>query len=177
MRLMGPRGLVAGPTLIACAVTIIGCSSAPDLKASIPVSHVPVSSAQRAAIAHYYLTKLWTSDGDPSDPRVACPVDALGAARIGGRLRVYTVIHCTSTTPRCAEGGTDYTVGLVADLARTTIVRAQQDDAEMESDAVSGARIYPPSLRSTALNYMNYDGPAWLRNLAAKDLGCPHGFH
>lgn len=104
-------------------------------------------------------------------------MDVLGAAPIGHRLRVYTVVHCMSTTPHCARGGTDYTGGLVVDLAGTSVVGVQQDDAEMEAEVVSEARIYPPSLRSRALSDLDYGGPAWLRNLAAKNVGCPHGFH
>jgi hypothetical protein len=155
------------------AVIAGGCSGAASPAVTGPVPEARVTAAQRAAITRYYLTNLWTSDGNP---HVACPVDVLGAAHIGHRLRVYTVVHCTST-PHCARGGTNYTNGLVVDLAGTSVAGVQQDDAVMESEVVSEARIYPPSLRSRALNDVNYGGPAWLRNLAAKNAGCLHGLH
>jgi hypothetical protein len=137
------------------------------------VPHAPVTSAQRAAITRYYVTRLWLADGYA---RVGCPVAVLGAARIGRRLRVYAVIHCTSATSRCT-GGTDYTEGLVTDLIGTKIVGVKRDDAIDYNGMIAEASIYPPALRSTALNYINYGGPAWLRKLAAEAAGCAQGVH
>lgn len=160
---------VAGVAVLACAVCgCTGAGAAPD---------AAVSAAQRAAISHYYLSKLWPGQGlGPSDgyPRVACPVDVLGAARLGRRLRVYTVVHCTSASKACV-GGTEYTDGLVADLADTTITGIQRDDASGYDGMISEGRIYPPSLRSAALNAINDAGPAWLATQAATAEGCPHG--
>jgi hypothetical protein len=138
-----------------------------------PVPHAPVTSAQLAAIDRYYLARLWLPDGDP---RVGCPVDVLGAARVGRQLRVYTVVHCTSASRHCA-GGVDYTAGLVADLVGTNIVRVQQDDAVGYQGMIAEGSIYPTSVRSTALNDIDNGGPGWLRTLAAKTAGCPDGVH
>jgi len=143
-------------------VTASGCSSVPPAQ---------VTSAQLAAVTHYYLTRLWLPD---DSARVGCPVDVLGAANIGRRLRVYTVVHCTSATARCA-GGSDYTEGLVADLIGTKIVGVKRDDAVDYTGMIAEGDIYPPALRSTALDDINLGGPAWLRSLAAKVTGCPHG--
>ncbi|MGO8960699.1 MAG: hypothetical protein ACLQFR_25485 [Streptosporangiaceae bacterium] len=120
---------------------------------------------------HYYRTRLWLADGYA---RVGCPIAVLGAARIGRRLRVYSVIHCTSVGPQCA-GGTDYTEGLVADLKGTEVVSVKRDDAPSYDGMIAEGSIYPSALRSTALNYINYGGPTWLRKLAAKAAGCPQG--
>ncbi|HEY1917413.1 MAG TPA: hypothetical protein VGH27_17745 [Streptosporangiaceae bacterium] len=162
---------VAGVAVLACAVA--GCSG------FSPPPHAAVSAAQRAAISRYYLSELWPGQGlGPGDgyPRVACPVDVLGAARTGRRLRVYTVVHCTSANQACA-GGTEYTDGLVADLTGTTITGVQRDDAPYYSGMIAESKIYPPALRSAALNDINYAGPAWLATLAATTEGCPHGVH
>jgi hypothetical protein len=137
------------------------------------IPNAPVTSGQRAAISGYYLKNLWLSDGNP---KVACPVDVLGATRTGHGLRVYTVIHCTSATAHCGYG-TDYTEGLVADMTSAAVTDVQRDDAPDYSGMIAEGTIYPLSLRATALGYVNYGGPAWLRNLAAKTAGCPHGVH
>lgn len=147
---------------------VSGCSGSTGA-----VPHAPVTSAQRAALTRYYLARLWLADGYA---RVGCPVAVLGTARIGGRLRVYAVVHCTSVTPQCA-GGTDYTEGLVADLIGTEVVGVKRDDAVYYDGMIAEGNIYPPALRSTALNYINYGGPDWLRTLAARDAGCPQGVH
>jgi hypothetical protein len=134
--------------------------------------HVFVSPAQQAAISRFYVTKLWLGETDESH-RVGCPVDVLGAQRIHRRLRVYTVVVCKSFTAKCAEL-TAYTEGLVADMAGTSVVGVLRDDAPDEEGAVAEATIYPESLRSEALGYMNSGGPSSLYNHAAKMAGCPH---
>jgi hypothetical protein len=144
---------------------------APGYSVLHPVPRAPVSSAQQAAIGRYYLTKLWLPDGNP---QVGCPVDVLGAARFGRRLRVYTVVHCVSASLHCA-GGADYTAGLVTDLVGTKVVRAQEDDAVYYSGMIAEGSIYPASVRSTALSDIDNDGPGWLRELAMKTAGCPDG--
>ncbi len=151
---------VTATLMIAC-----GCSG--------PVPHAHVSSAQQRAITRYYLAKLYLSDGNP---RVGCPVDILGAAHVGGRLRVYTVVHCTSASQNCA-GGLDFTSGLVADLVGTKVVSTEQDDAEGYQGMISEASIYPPSIRSAAINDINSGGPVWLRQAAGVAAGCVHGVH
>lgn len=151
----------AGTALLA-ALTV-GCAGS-----AIP--HARVSLAQRQAISRFYIRKLWLADGSQS---AGCPVDVLGAEVTGGRLRVYTVVHCTSFTAQCAAM-TDYTEGLVADMAGTHVVRVFRDDAIDEAGAVTAAQMYPESLRSLALNYMNYGGPRSLWDLAAKAAGCAH---
>jgi len=165
------RGLASGrraaavTSILTMLVITTGCSLVN------PAPHAPVTSAQRAAITRYYLTKLWLPDGFA---RTGCPVDVLGAARLGQRLRVYTVVHCTSATRGCV-GGSDYTAGLVADLIGTKVVHVEQDDAEGYDGMIAEAGIYPTSVRSTALNDINGGGPAWLRELAARAAGCPNG--
>jgi hypothetical protein len=151
----------AGTTLL--AVLAAGCagSAAP---------HALASLAQRQAISRFYTGKLWLADGSQS---AGCPVDVLGAEVIGGRLRVYAVVHCTSFTAQCAAM-TDYTEGLVADMAGTRVVRVFRDDAVDEAGAVTEAGIYPDSLRPLALNYMSYGGPRSLWDPAAKAAGCTH---
>jgi len=138
-----------------------------------PAPHAHVSPAQLAAVTRYYRMKLWLPDGYA---RVGCPVDVLAAARLGRRLRVYTVVHCTSATRHCV-GGSDYTAGLVADLIGTKVVRVQQDDAEGYDGMIAESSIYPASVRSTALNDIDNGGPGWLRELAAKVACCPGGVH
>jgi hypothetical protein len=135
------------------------------------VPHAPVASSQQTALTHYYLTRLWFADGAA---RVGCPIAVLGAAHIDGRLRIYAVVHCTSVSPQCAAI-TDYTNGLVADLIGTEVVGVKQDDAITSAGMIAEGNIYPAALRSTAFNYMNYGGPAWLRKLAARIAGCPQG--
>ena len=150
--------------LVSLAVLAAGCAE---------TSHPPhafVSPAQRQAITQFYMRKLWLDDGSHS---VGCPVDVLGAQVIQGRLRVYTVVHCISFTAKCADL-TDYTEGLVADMAGTRVARVFRDDAPDESGTITQAQIYPDSLRSLALKYMNYGGPRWLWGRAAKIAGCPH---
>ena len=147
---------------------VSGCSGSTSA-----VPDAAVTSAQRAALTHYYLERLWLADGFA---RVGCPVAVLGAARIGQRLRIYAVVHCTSVTVQCGAG-TDYTEGLVADLIGTNVVGVKRDDAVDYNSMIAEGDIYPPVLRSTALNYINYDGPDWLRKLAARVAGCPQGIH
>jgi hypothetical protein len=147
---------------------LTGCSGSTNV-----VPHFPVTKAQQAALTHYYLQRLWFPDGFA---RVGCPVAILGAARIGQRLRVYAVVHCTSVTAQCAVG-TDYTDGLAADLVGTEVVGVKRDNADDYNGMIAEGDIYPPALRSTALNYINYGGPAWLRKLAARVAGCPKGVH
>jgi hypothetical protein len=101
-------------------------------------------------------------------------VDVLGAAHIGHRLRVYTVVQCSSFGRRCVND-TSFTSGLVAALIGTKVVGVQLDDAEGYQGMVSEASIYPSSLRSAAINYINGDGSASLRQTAADEAGCPHG--
>ena len=153
--------ICAGTTLLAALAA--GCASS-----AIP--HAPVSLAQRQAISRFYIGELWRADGSQS---VGCPVDVLGAEVISGRLRVYTVVHCTSFTAQCAAM-TTYTEGLVADMAGTHVARVFRDDAIDEAGAVTEAEIYPESLRPLALNYMNYGGPHSLWDPAAKAAGCGH---
>jgi hypothetical protein len=130
-----------------------------------------VTATQQESISRYYLARLWNADGFA---RVGCPVAVLGADRIAPRLRVYTVVHCTSVTVQCS-GGTDYTEGLVADLIGTEVVSVKRDDAINYDGMIAQASIYPPALRSAAIDDMNHDGPPWLTSLAAKAAGCPHG--
>jgi len=166
-RLASGRCAGAAAGMLAILPVTAGCSifdAAP---------HAHVSSAQLAAVTRYYRTKVWLPDGYA---RVGCPVDVLGAARFGRRLRVYTVVHCTSATRRCI-GGSDYTSGLVADLIGIKVVRVQQDDAEGYDGMTAEGSIYPASVRSSALNDINNGGPGWLRELAAKAAGCPDGVH
>lgn len=153
--------ICAGTTLLAALAA--GCASS-----AIP--HAPVSLAQRQAISRFYIEELWLADGSQS---VGCPVDVLGAEVMSGRLRVYTVVHCTSFTAQCAAM-TTYTEGLVADMAGIHVVRVFRDDAIDEAGAVKEAEIYPESLRPLALNYMNYRGPHSLWDPAAKAAGCGH---
>jgi hypothetical protein len=101
-------------------------------------------------------------------------VAILGATRVGQDLRVYTVVHCTSVTPRCVDD-TEYTEGLVAGLIGTKVVGVQRDDAPDYASMVAQGNIYPPALRATALSYINNGGPAWLSKLAAQAAGCAHG--
>jgi hypothetical protein len=77
---------------------------------------------------------------------------------------------------QCAVG-TDYTEGLVADLIGTKVVGVKRDDAIDYNGGIAESDHYPPVLRSTAISYMNYGGPAWLRKLAARVAGCPQGVH
>jgi hypothetical protein len=172
------RRRVRRMALVACVLATVGavngCSSAGQR--SVPVGavpHAPVSAAQRASLAHYYLTKLWLPDGFA---RVGCPVDVIGAARTGHELRVYGVVDCTSVTKSC-DVGTQGTSGLVADLVGTDVIHAWQDDAIDEAGLISEAEIYPPSVRSAAVNDINTDGPSWLRTEAARVAGCPEGVH
>jgi hypothetical protein len=164
--------------LAACVLAMLGavdgCSSpGPGTGPVGAVPHAPVSAAQRASLARYYLTKLWLPDGFA---RVGCPVDVIGAAQTGRELRVYAVVDCTSVTRSC-EVGTQGTDGLVADLVGTDVIHAWQDDAIDEAGVISEASIYPPSVRSAAVNDINTDGPRWLRTLAARAAGCPDGVH
>ena len=153
--------ICAGTTLL--AVLAAGCA-----RSAIP--HAPVSLAQQQAISRFYIGNLWLADGSQS---VGCPVDVLGAEAAGGRLRVYAVVHCTSFTAQCAAM-TDYTEGLVADIAGTHVARVFRDDAIDEADTITEAKIYPESLRPLALNYMNSGGPRSLWDPAAKAAGCTH---
>ena len=84
-------------------------------------------------------------------------VDVLGAQRIRGRLRVYTVVVCLSFTAKCADSfaGTE---GLVTDMAGTRVVGVLRDDAQDEEGSAAEATIYPESLRSVALGYINDGG-------------------
>lgn len=166
-RLASGRCAGAAAGMLAMLLVTAGCSvfdAAP---------HARVSSAQLAAITRYYRAKVWLPDGYA---RVGCPVDVLGAARLGRRLRVYAVVHCTSATRGCG-GGSDYTSGLVADLIGIKVVRVQQDDAEGYDGMIAEGSIYPASVRSSALSDINNGGPAWLRQAAAKAAGCPDGVH
>jgi hypothetical protein len=148
----------------------VSCRLGSGLRWDLSSPRAFVSPAQRQTIVRFYIRKLWLDDGSHS---VGCPVDVLGAQVIQGRLRVYTVVHCISFTAKCADI-TDYTEGLVADMAGTHIARVFRDDAPDESGAITQAQIYPDSLRSQALKYINYDGPRWLWGHAAKTAGCPH---
>jgi len=97
---------------VLCAGTMALVVAATDCSGPA-VPQAFVSSAQQAVISRFYVRKLWL--GGPGHS-VGCPVDVLGAQRIHGRLRVYTVVVCKSFTARCAEQ-TAYTEGLVADMA------------------------------------------------------------
>jgi hypothetical protein len=152
-----------GAGMLALAVVAVGCSGP-------AVPHAFVSPAQQAAISRFYVRKLWIDDGEP---RVGCPVDVLGAQRIHGRLRVYTVVVCLSFTAKCIDFGAG-TDGLVADMAGTRVVGVLRDDAPDEEGAVAEAWIYPESVRSGALGYINDGGPSSLWGRAAKMAGCPH---
>jgi hypothetical protein len=153
--------LSAGGLLL--LVFVCGCSAA--------VPHAPVTAAQRVALTRVARRDLWLNDGDT---HVACPVDVLGAAHIGRRLHVYTVVQCSSFDQRCVND-VSFTAGLVAELTGTKVVGVQLDDAEGYQGMISEADIYPSSLRSAALNYINSGGPASLRQLAAEKAGCPGG--
>jgi hypothetical protein len=144
--------------MIAC-----GCSAA--------VPHAPVTPAERAALTRIARKDLWLNNGDT---HVACPVDILGAAHIGRRLRVYTVVQCSSFDQHCVND-TSFTSGLVADLIGSKIVGVQLDDAEGYQGMISEADIYPSSLRSAALNYINGNASASLMQTAADEAGCPRG--
>jgi hypothetical protein len=164
----GTRRLADGRTVIfagmmALAIVASGCSNT-------VAPHAFVSPAQQAAISRFYVRKLWFSDGSHS---VGCPVDVLGAQRIHGRLRVYTVVVCLSFTAKCADLGAG-TEGLVADVAGTHVVGVLRDDAPYEAGLLAEAKIYPGSLRSVAIKYINDGGPSSLWNRAAKMAGCPH---
>jgi hypothetical protein len=160
------RHLAHSLVTICAGTTILVALAAGCAGSAIP--HTIVSLAQRQAITRFYIGKLWLADGSQS---VGCPVDVLGAEVIGDRLRVYTVVHCTSFTAQCAAM-TTYTEGLVADMAGTHVVRVFRDDAIDEAGTVTEAEIYPESLRPLALNYMNYGGPRSLWDPAAKAAGC-----
>jgi hypothetical protein len=149
--------------MMSLAILATGCSGP-------AVPHAFVSPTQRAAISRFYVRKLWLSDRSHS---VGCPVDVLGAQRIHGRLRVYTVVVCLSFTAKCTnlDSGTD---GLVADMAGTRVVGILRDDAPDEAGLVAEAKIYPDALRSAAISYMNDGGPSSLWIPAAKMAGCPH---
>ena len=157
------RLAVFGAGVLALAVAAAYCSGP-------VVPEAFVSTAQQAAISRFYVRNLWLSDGSHS---VACPVDVLGAQPIQGRLRVYTVVVCLSFTAKCAEL-TQYTEGLVADLAGTRVVGVLRDDSPGEQGTVAEASIYPEVLRSLAIGYMNDAGPQSLWNVAATIAGCPH---
>jgi hypothetical protein len=151
----------AGITL--AVVALPGCSG-------LAAPHAFVSPAQQAAISRFYVRKLWIDDGES---RIGCPVDVLGAQHIRGRLRVYTVIVCHSFTAKCALF-TAYTEGLVADMAGTRVIDVLRDDAPDEAGDTAEASIYPESIRSAALGYINNAGPNSLYNRAAQMAGCPH---
>jgi hypothetical protein len=164
-RTLRPGALLAvvGAGAMTLAVTATGCSGP-------AAPHAFVSPAQQAAISRFYVRKLWFDEGLS---RVGCPVDVLGAQRMRGRLRVYTVIVCHSFTAKCTEF-TAYTEGLVADMAGTRVVGVLRDDTSDETEVVAEARIYPESLRSVAVGYINDAGPSSLWNRAARMAGCPH---
>jgi hypothetical protein len=86
---------------------------------------------------------------------------------------IATVVVCLSFTAKCVDfsAGTE---GLVADMAGTRVVDVLRDDAVDEAGLLAEARIYPGSLRSVAVNYINYGGPSSLWDHAAKMAGCPH---
>jgi hypothetical protein len=149
--------------MMALAIAATGCSGP-------AVPHAFVSPAQQSAISRFFVRKLWISDGSHS---VGCPVDVLGAQRLHGRLRVYTVVVCLSFTAKCADWGAG-TEGLVADMAGTRAVGVLRDDAPDEEGVIAEAGIYPESLRSVALSYINSGGPSSLWSRAAKMAGCPH---
>jgi hypothetical protein len=154
---------VVGAAVMTLAVTATGCSGP-------AAPHAFVPTAQQAAISRFYVRKLWFDEGLS---RVGCPVDVLGAQRMRRRLRVYTVIVCHSFTAKCVEF-TAYTQGLVADMAGTRVVGVLRDDAEDEAGVEAEASIYPESLRSVAVGYINDAGPSSLWNRAARMAGCPH---
>ncbi len=154
---------------VLCAGTMALVVAATDCSGPA-VPQAFVSSAQQAAISRFYVRKLWLGDSGHS---VGCPVDVLGAQRIHGRLRLYTVVVCKSFTARCAEL-TAYTEGLVADMAGTRVVSVLRDDAPDEEGGAAEAWIYPESLRSIALGYINDGGPRSLWNVAAKMARCSH---
>lgn len=129
-----------------------------------------VSSAQRTAIARFYIEKLWqAADGSHS---FGCPVYVLGAQKIHGQLRVYAVVHCMSFTAKCSVV-TIYTQGLVADMVGTRVVRFFSVDSPVGAIAHAEARIYPESIRAKAFGYIDSDGPRWMWDRAAKAAGCP----
>jgi hypothetical protein len=163
LRRLACRLVTACAGVISLAVVATSCSGA-------AVPHAAVSPAQQAALSRFYVRKLWLSDGSHS---VGCPVDVLGSLRIRRRLRVYTVVVCLSFTAKCVDFGAG-TEGLVADMAGTRVVGVLRDDAPDEELATAEARIYPPSLRSVALGYINDGGPSSLWHRAAKMAGCPH---
>jgi hypothetical protein len=157
------RLAVISAGMMSLVILATGCSGT-------AAPHAFVSPAQQSAISRFYVRKLWLSDGSHG---VGCPVDVLGAQRIYGRLRVYTVVVCLSFTAKCADFGAG-TEGLVADMAGTRVVGVLRDDAPDEEGAIAEATIYPESLRSVALGYINDGGPSSLWSRAATMAGCPH---
>jgi len=157
------RRAVVRAGMMTLVILATGCSGT-------AAPHAFVAPAQQSAISRFFVRKLWLSDGSHS---VGCPVDVLGAQRVHGRLRVYTVVVCLSFTAKCADLGAG-TEGLVADMAGTRVVGVLRDDAPDEAGGIAEARIYPESLRSVALSYINDGGPSSLWNRAANMAGCPH---
>ncbi len=151
------------PGMMSLVMLATGCSGT-------AAPHAFVSPAQHSAISRFFVSKLWLSDGSHS---VGCPADVLGAQRIRGRVRVYTVVVCLSFTAKCVNWGS-HTEGLVADMAGTRVVGVLRDDAPDEEGVIAEAGIYPELLRSVAFSYINDGGPSSLWNRAAMMAGCPH---
>jgi hypothetical protein len=82
-------------------------------------------------------------------------------------------VVCLSFTAKCVNWGAG-TEGLVADMTGTRVVGVLRDDAPDEEGAAAEATIYPESLRSVALSYINGGGPSSLWSRAATMAGCPH---
>lgn len=154
---------------VLCAGTMALVVAATDCSGPA-VPQAFVSTAQQAAISRFFVRKLWLSDGSHS---VGCPVDVLGAQRIHGRLRVYMVVVCLSFTAKCANYG-GHTEGLVADMASIRVVAVLRDGAPDDDGVAAEASIYPESLRSQAIGYINSGGPSSLWNRAAKMADCTH---
>lgn len=136
-----------------------------------PVPHAPVSAAQRAALSRYYLVHEWPQmDWGPAARDVACPIDILGASRASRQLRVYTVVTCAD----CAAGGQMATTGFVATLTGTSVSAVRMDDSPGYTGMIDEASVYPPSIRSTAINDIDYASPQWLAQRAIAAAGCHH---
>jgi hypothetical protein len=152
-----------GTGMVSLAIAATACSGT-----AVPRAYV--SPAQQTAISRFFVRNLWLSDGSHS---VGCPADVLGAQHIAARLRVYTVVLCLSFTAKCANYG-GHTEGLVADMAGSRVVSVLRDDSPDEDGVTAEAGIYPQSLRSAAIGYINDMGPSSLWSRAAKMAGCPH---
>lgn len=138
------------------------------------------STARDAALTTFYMAKVWptwSGNGSPTavGSRAACPLHVLGAQRLGTRLRVYAVVHCSTVlVGHCDLSGSEYTNGLVADLVGRRVVHyASADAVDYEGEKAQIHALYPASLRGEAFADIDRGGPTALRQEAARLLGCP----